>query len=313
MRLFLLLLLQLPLFLAAQYKETDLAIAAGKDSLRGTLVEPTGAERYPLIILEAGSGPTDRNGNSPLGVSANSYRLLARELAKQQIATLLFDKRGIAASKGSMEKETDVRFDTYVQDLIKWTDKAATNKRVSSLILAGHSEGSLVAMLAASQTRANGYISISGPASSIDKVIEQQIASQPAVVRQQVDSFLQMLKEQKHIDSVPPYLYSLFRPSIQPYMQSWLKYTPCEEIKKLSVPVLVIQGSTDLQVSAEEGKSLAACNPKASLVLVEGMNHILKDAPLEKGANLATYKDASLPINARLVQAIADFVKKTNK
>jgi len=304
--------LSVSFFAAAQFKEEAIALKTDHDSLRGEWIVPDGVSSFPLVIIVAGSGPTDRNGNSPLGVSANSYKLLAIELAKQKIGSLLFDKRGIAASKQAMVSEDVLRFDTYVQDLIVWIQFAAKDKRVKKIIIAGHSEGSLIGMLATQRTKIAGYISIAGPARSIDKIIETQVAAQPAIIRTQVDSFFTMLRENKKIDSVPPYLMSLFRPGIQPYIQSWMKYNPCEEIKKLTVPVLIVQGAADLQVSPEEGQQLSACLPGAAFEPIPGMNHVLKNSGTNRAENLATYSNAALPLNEELTSAIIVFVKKIN-
>ncbi len=300
-------------FCNAQFSSEPFAIKTDKDSLRGELIVPDEVATFAVVIFVPGSGPTDRNGNSPLGVSANSYKLLATALAKQKTGTLLYDKRGIAESKNAMVSESELRFETYVQDVIALYEKIAKDKRVKKIIIAGHSEGSLIGMLAAQKTKADAYISIAGPAYSIDKIIEKQIAAQPQLIRQQVDSFFTLLKQDKKIDSVPPYLMSLFRPGIQPYIQSWLKYTPCEEIKKLTIPVLIIQGSTDIQVSEEEGKSLAACNPKAKFELINGMNHVLKNSGPERAENLATYNNASLPLNENIIKAITLFIATLSK
>jgi pimeloyl-ACP methyl ester carboxylesterase len=311
--LFYLTLIIFPVFLEAQFREETLAIKAGDDSLRGSVIVPDSVKQFPLFILQAGSGPTDRNGNNPLGVSANSYRLLAIELAKHHIGSLLFDKRGIAASRHAMTKESDLLFDSYVNDLISWIEKARSDKRVQKIIVAGHSEGSLIAMLAAARSKTDGYISIAGPASSIDAVIKTQMAGQPEKIRVQVDSLFTLLQQDKKIDSVPPYLLSLFRPGIQPFMKSWMKYTPCEEIKKLKVPVLIIQGTTDLQVNEEEGKALARCRLGAAFELITGMNHVLKNSSADRGENLATYRNLLMPVNEVLVKAVAAFVNKINK
>ncbi|MEP6747772.1 MAG: alpha/beta fold hydrolase [Bacteroidota bacterium] len=301
------------LFVKGQFTEEAVAVKISVDSLRGVLIVPDAVVNFPLVIIVPGSGPTDRNGNSPMGVSANSYKLIATALAKQKIGSLLFDKRGIAASKSAMVTEDALRFDTYVDDLIVWIDKIRKDKRVKKIIVAGHSEGSLIGMLATQRTKTDGYISIAGASRSIDKIIMVQLASQPEQIRVQTDSIFTLLKQDKKPDTIPPYLMSLFRPGIQEYMKSWMKYNPCREIQKLTIPVLIIQGSTDVQVSEEEGKSLAACCPRAVFELIGGMNHVLKNSPMNRQENIATYSNPALPVNETLVKAIISFVTKINK
>ncbi|MFT3931987.1 MAG: alpha/beta fold hydrolase [Chitinophagaceae bacterium] len=296
----------------AQFAEELVAIKTSSDSLRGVLLVPANTKTFSLVIIVPGSGPTDRNGNNPLGVTANSYRMLATALANQQIACLLFDKRGIAASKTAMVAEDSLRFDTYVQDLQAWIAKLKTDKRVKKIIVAGHSEGSLVGMLAAQRSKTDGYISLEGPANSIDKIIMQQVAAQPEKIQTEIKSIFNNLRDGKKPDSVPPYLMSLFRPGIQAYMQSWMQYSPCNEIKKLSIPVLIVQGTTDIQVNEEEGKKLAACNPAAIFKLISGMNHVLKNSSIDRNENMASYRNTTLPVNEELITAITTFVKNIN-
>ena len=106
-------------------------------------------------------------------------------------------------------------------------------------------------------------------------------------------------------------LYSLFRPSVQPYLISWIKYDPQVEIKKLTIPVLIIQGTNDIQVSVNDAKLLAKAKPSAKLVLIKNMNHIFRTLEsTDKAANAATYNDASLPISDELVTTITSFINQ---
>ena len=278
--------------------------------LKGTLVLPAKGKKFDLLVIQAGSGPTDRNGNSILGIKANSYRLLANALAEKNIATLLTDKRGIAASSKAMKKESDLRFDDYANDLAAWIDFIKKDKRIKHVYIAGHSEGSLIGMLAAQKEKVKGYISIAGPGERIDRILVWQVRQQSPKVSQELDSMLLRLRNDQKLDSVPAYLYSLLRPSIQPYMASWMKHDPCEEIKKLRIPVLIIQGSTDLQVDIKEAEILRSCKPGAAYRVLEGMNHVLKEAPADRTKNMATYSDNSLPLMPGLADIIASFIKK---
>ena len=289
---------------------TEEKILSLSGDLKGTLVLPARGKKFDLLVIQAGSGPTDRNGNSILGIKANSYRLLANALAEKNIATLLTDKRGIAASSKAMKKEADLRFDDYADDLAAWIAYIKKDKRVKHVFIAGHSEGSLIGMLAAQKEKVKGYISLAGAGERIDKIVVWQVQQQSPKVSHELDSMLLRLRNDQKLDSVPAYLYSLLRPSIQPYMASWMKHDPCEEIKKLKIPVLIIQGSTDLQVDIKEAEILKACKPGAAYRVLEGMNHILKEAPAERTKNMATYSDSSLPLMPGLVDIIEAFIKK---
>ncbi|WP_114790313.1 alpha/beta fold hydrolase [Niabella yanshanensis] len=295
--------------LPAQNEEPVILHTATGD-LYGSLILPANRNKFDLVILQAGSGPTDRKGNNPLGVNADSYWMLAHELVKNNIATLLFDKRGIAASKEAGRDESKLVFDDYIKDLEDWVALFKKDKRIENIILAGHSEGSLIAMVAAQKIKVARYISIAGPAKPIDEIISWQLKQQAPVLAAPADSLFNRLRKGEKIDSIPPLLFSLFRPSIQPYMISWMKYSPCAEIKKLTVPVLIIQGSQDYQVQQSEGEALRACDPQARFSLIPEMNHVLKRSPGNFAEDRATYTQPALPIVQQLVTEIVSFIKK---
>ncbi|MFZ1529409.1 MAG: alpha/beta fold hydrolase [Ferruginibacter sp.] len=296
--------------LPAQFTDEPVSLLTKTGELKGTLLIPGGTKKFNLVILHPGSGPTDRNGNNPFGVKAKSYRLLAEALANKKIATLLIDKRGIGGSAAALKSEAELVFDDYVTDLVDWANLLKKDKRVKKLIIAGHSEGSLIGMLASQKLKAvDKYISLSGVAQSIDQVIVWQLQQQSSKMASMADSMFTRMKQGLKLDSVPPALAMLFRPAMQPYMASWIKHDPCAEIKKLTVPVLLIQGSTDIQVREEEGHKLHACNPAASIAVINEMSHVLKKGPADRTKNMATYSDEKLPIMPELVDEIVKFVK----
>lgn len=263
--------------------------------------------KIPVALIIAGSGPTDRDGNNPM-MKNNSLKILASELSKNGIATLRYDKRGIAESKAAGKSESDLRFDDYVNDAKGWIQLLKQDKRFSKVIVIGHSEGSLIGMLAG--TTANKFISIAGAGQSADKILKEQLSSQPKEVQDLSFPMIDSLQNGKTIDNVPPILNSLFRPTVQPYMISWFKYDPQNEIKKLSIPTLILQGTNDIQVSVEDAKRLSNANPKAELVLIYNMNHIFRIIDGDRQINLATYSKGNLPIANELVKSITDFILK---
>ena len=294
----------------AQFIAEEKTFATPTGNLGGTLILPTNGKVFKLVVIQAGSGPTDRNGNSGNALKANSYRLLAEALSKQNIATLLIDKRGVGKSMGALKKETDLRFDDYADDLAGWISFIKKDKRIGKIFIAGHSEGSLVGMIAAQKEKVNGYISIAGAGESIDKIITWQYAQQLPKAAVVVDSLLSRMRNKQKIDTVPPYLVSILRPSVQPYIVSWMLHDPCAEIKKLTVPILILQGTTDIQVEVKQAEMLKNCKPTATLKIVTGMNHILKEAPIDRTKNVATYSNGTLPIMPGLVDLIAAFINK---
>ncbi|MBB6003310.1 alpha/beta hydrolase [Arcicella rosea] len=301
-----------PIF--AQTHEENVVLKQSKGVLDGTLLMPNSTKKVPVVLIVAGSGPTDRNGNSSLNVTAKSYQLLAEGLAKNGIASLRYDKRGVGKSASSMMKESDLTFETYIQDVQQWIDTLKKSNRFSKITVLGHSEGSLLSMVAVQKSPVDGYISLAGPARGIDEILNEQMAQQPLPdsVKNEVKRNLDKLKKGETLPKLMQNMaiIMLFRPSIQPYMISWLKYVPAEEIKKVKAKTLIIQGTTDIQVSENEGKLLAAAQPKAKLLLINGMNHVLKDAPADRAENIETYTNPDLPLSKGMIEAVVKFVDR---
>lgn len=294
----------------AQAAEKEVSIDGGKAALHGSLLEPEGARLPAAVLFISGSGPTDRNGDSSLaGVRPANLRLLAQALAAQGIASLRFDKRGIAASREAAPVEKDLRFQTFVDDAVAWARLLRSQPGVKCVVIAGHSEGSLIGMMAAQHVPVCGFISIAGAGRPIAVVIREQLAGQlPPETLAQVDMVLAELKAGREVPAVPQ-TDPLFRPSVQPYLISWIPLDPAAEIRKVEAPVLVLQGDRDLQVSPVDARALAEARPDARLAILPGVNHILKAAPADRAGNIATYADASLPLDPQVVAEISAFVR----
>lgn len=297
---------------AAVGVEEPVELETTTGTLHGTLLLPEATTApYPVVLIIAGSGPADRDGNTTvLPGKNNSLKLLAEGLAARGIASLRYDKRGIAGSKeAGPASEADVRFEMYVDDAAAWVRQLRGDERFSTVTVVGHSEGSLIGMIASRQAGASGFVSIAGPGRRADLVILDQLRMQAPPLAAEAERIFATLTAGSRVDSVPPMLAVLFRPSVQPYLISWLRYDPAREIAKLSTPVLIAQGTTDMQVKAEEAQILASASPAARLLVVEGMNHVLKAAPLDYGKQVASYGDPSLPVVPQLIEAIGDFVR----
>jgi len=287
--------------------EKKISLKTTSGEIFGTLTTPEKVTKIPVALIIAGSGPTDRDGNNQV-MKNNSLKMLSSALVKNGIATLRYDKRGIAESKAAGKNEADLRFEDYVNDAKGWLQLLKQDKRFSKVIIIGHSEGSLIGMLVA--TAADKYISIAGAGQSADKKIKEQLIAQPKIVKDVAYPIIDSLKNEKIVTNIDPMLYSLFRPSIQPYLISWFRYDPQSEIKKLTIPVLILQGTNDIQVSVEDARLLSNAYPKAHLVYVDKMNHVFKIVEGDRPANIKTYNDLSLPIADKLVNSITDFILK---
>tara|TARA_B100000795_G_scaffold15709_2_gene10594 strand:- start:1771 stop:2706 length:936 start_codon:yes stop_codon:yes gene_type:complete len=287
--------------------EEIVSIETGTGKLEGTLVTGDLKSSKTVALIIAGSGPTNRDGNNPTMIN-NSLKMLASELAKVGISSLRYDKRGVGKSSSAGLKEVDLRIDNYINDASSWIEYLNNLSRFNKIVVIGHSEGSLIGMVASQKKNVDKFISIAGPGQPIDQTIREQLKAQPPFVLEQSTPILDKLLQGKTVENVPAFLNSLFRPSVQPYMISWFKYDPQKEISKLNMPVLIVQGSTDIQVSLKDADKLAAANKNADKVVIQKMNHIFKEAVIDRQANLKTYNQPELPIKSELVKAIGEFV-----
>lgn len=300
------------LFTAALYAgEEDITLNTPTGDIHGKLMLPTAATPCPVVIIIAGSGPTDMDGNNA-GMTNNSLLYLARELAANGIASVRYDKRGIGKSAAAGSREEDLRFDHYINDAAAWADKLGNDARFNKIVIAGHSEGSLIGMVAANRSKTvDAYVSIAGCGSPAYEILEKQLQGQPMQIQQESAVICKELREGRTVEEIPFYFSALYRRSVQPYLISWFAYDPAVEIARLNIPVLIIQGDKDIQVGTEEAAKLYAAQPSASMHIINDMNHVLKHCTtMQQMAQLATYKDADLPIKPELVPLIVEFIKK---
>lgn len=291
------------------FLESEMVLKTSTGHLFGTLTIPEQTQACPIVLIVPGSGPTDRDGNSAMGLQTNAYKMLSEDLAKNGIATLRFDKRGIGKSKPATASESELTFETYINDVVAWILRIKSDQRFATIAVLGHSEGSLIGMIAAQQTNAAGLISLSGVGKSADKLLQEQLKTKlPPQLLNESNKILDSLRIGKTVSNVDPSLLSLYRPSVQPYMISWIKYDPQKEIGKLKMPVLIIQGSTDLQVSVEDAKLLSSAKPDAKLLIIDNMNHVLKESDSDIQSNMATYSNPALPLKAGLIDELVHFI-----
>ncbi|ATA89532.1 alpha/beta hydrolase [Capnocytophaga stomatis] len=276
--------------------------------LSGTLYTPNTSQPTDLVILIAGSGPTDRDGNQPL-MKNNSLKFLAQELAKNEISVFSYDKRIFGLMKQNNLKEEELSFNDFIEDAVLVAEFFLKGKKYKSVTIAGHSEGSLVGMVASQKANVDKFVSIAGAGNSIDKVIEHQMETNAPLLLKQSKEILSELKKGNVVEVQNPMLQAVFRKSVQPYMISWLKYDPKTELQKLKMPVLIVNGTSDLQVPVSEAEILKEASPNAKFCIIEEMNHVLKTVT-NSVENMQSYANPDLPINAKLVQEIADFVKE---
>lgn len=296
-------------FVQATVLQRPITLDTGSGELFGSLLLPKSDTPVPVVLIISGSGPTDRDGNNTDGGRNDSLKRLAWVLAKHNIASVRYDKRGVAASLAATPDERNLSVEAYVTDAEAWGRKLKSDPRFSQLILLGHSEGALIATLAAPSVDAAGLISLSGSARPIDQVLRQQLSNQlPPALMQRSNELLDSLKAGHTDNNVPPPLQGIFRPSVQPYLISLFRQDPAAAFARLKMPALIIQGSNDIQVGVGDAKLLKAAKPDAELALIEGMNHVMRIVPNDVKRQLASYKDPQLPLAAELGTRILGFI-----
>lgn len=275
--------------------------------VKGTLVTPTSSEVSPLVIMLQGSGPTDRHGNQSF-MKNDALKKLSSALAGRGISSYRYDKRIMQMQRLGI-KEKDIRFDDFVTDAISVLDHFEQDKRFNKLIVLGHSQGSLVGMVAA-RGKADAFISLAGVAQPIDSILIQQITNQMPGLEENVQQAFKEMRASGSTSSYNPVLESIFRPSVQPFILSWMKYEPKEEIAKLEIPVLIINGSNDLQVEQAEAEALKTAQPNADLVILENMNHVLRKIEGDDLENSKSYNEAHRALHPELVDVLVKFINE---
>ena len=291
--------------------EEQIVLRTTSGNITGRLTLPDDGEPCPIAI--AGSGPTDMNGNTVgSGYKNNSLKMLAEELAIKGIASVRYDKRGVGMSADAATDEREIRFEHYIEDAIAWADMLKGDKRFNRVIVIGHSEGSLIGMVATNRSKAiDAFISIAGAGRPAYEIIEEQLMRQSEQMYREAAEINNKLREGILVEEVPSELASLYRKSVQPYLISWFRYNPTEEIKKIRVPVLILQGDKDIQVPVGDAEKLYAARLFSSYRIIENMNHVLKHCEsLNTLIQMQTYQDPSLPIEQTLTESIASFVKR---
>ncbi len=298
---------------AAAPAETSIEAAGPLGPLRGTMLSAS-VPKAPVVLIVPGSGPTDRDGNNPLGVRASSYRLLAEGLAARGISSVRIDKRGMFGSREAVADPNDVTVADYVRDLHAWASAIRRRTGVHCVWLLGHSEGGLIALAAAQKPQdLCGLVLVSTPGRRMAAILRDQLKSNPAnaPILNQALAAVDAIEAGRRINDrmLHPALRPIFRSDVQNYLIDLFSYDPAALIAKVHKPVLIVQGARDMQIHEVDAKKLKLAYPEAKLVILPGVNHVLKPVKADSiPANLATYSDPDLPLAPGVVNAIADFI-----
>ncbi len=280
--------------------------------INGLLLLPETEEPTTLAIIIQGSGPTDRNGNQPM-MNNNSLKYLAETLSRENIATFRYDKRLVMLARQGRLVEEKIIFEDFIKDAMDVTDHFKNDPRFSKIVIIGHSEGSLVGMVAAQDNRADAFVSIAGAGQEIDDVIVDQLERQAPLLKDDARTSFDDLRVNGIALNYGEGLSSIFRPSVQPFMRTWMAYNPQVEIAKLDIPVLIINGDEDIQVDVNEAQILKNTKPEAELLIIERMNHVFKKiTPGDTMENAKSYNEPNRKVMPELTNAIVKFIKALN-
>ncbi|MEO6348971.1 MAG: alpha/beta fold hydrolase [Aquaticitalea sp.] len=285
------------------YTETEIPASKFID---GSLLMPNDGSTTLAIII-AGSGPTDRDGNQNF-MKTNNLKKLAIALTNNGIATYRYDKRIVKQIRQN-NIDPNIKFDDFVNDAKDVIDYFKKHNEFKKIYIVGHSQGSLIGLLAA-KDRADGFVSLSGAGQTIDNVIIEQIQKTAPMFTEDSKRIFGILKEGKTTTDFPPALTSIFNMDVQPFISNWMQYNPVEEIKKLDVPILVVNGTKDLQVSVDEAKLLNDAAKNSELKLIDKMNHVLFIIEGDDQENAKSYNDHAAKVSEELINDVVAFIKK---
>lgn len=300
----------------AMAQQRDVVVECDWGTISATIDMPVEGSDTAVLIV-AGSGPTDRNGNSGAGLNTFCYKMLGEALVESSYAVMRYDKRGIGLSPIPVEDIPNLVFEDYIDDArtcLEYLRKEGFER----VIVAGHSEGGLIALALAAEEECclDGVVLLCAPGYNMAEILNYQLSQQlvPAYMGLMIKStnIINSLKAGKMVAEadIPKELIGLFHPTVQPFIISNMQYEPTELAARCRVPMLVVSGGRDIQVSVSNGERLHDANPAAEHRIFENMTHVLKDADTsDRMAQLmGIYTNANLAITETLVPTIVEFL-----
>jgi uncharacterized protein len=275
-------------------------------AIDAVLTIPPDVERPPVVLLIAGSGSTDRDGNGPQ-IKPATLKKLSEQLVARKIATLRYDKRGAGGWKPEFGRPEDFRFKDYVDDATALVNYLRSSGKFSRVVLAGHSEGGLVAILTARRVPVDRLVLLATAARKQGDLLKAQLEKQQLApdVQQPIVKAIDAIMAGQIVDPLPPGL--AIPPSMQPGIASAFTEDPIDPLKLIDQPTLIVGGGRDRQVARLDFIALSTASPLAKTLWLPQMNHVLNDVG-DDADDLAAYNQPERALDAALVDAVADFV-----
>jgi alpha-beta hydrolase superfamily lysophospholipase len=277
-------------------------------AIDAVLTMPPGVERPPVALLIAGSGSTDHDGNGPQ-IRPATLRKLSDQLVARNIATLRYDKRGAGGWKPEFGRPEDFRFKDYADDAVTLTNYLREGGKFSRVALVGHSEGGLVAILAAQRVGVDRLVLLVTSARRQGDLLKAQLEKKLAPdVFAPIAKAVDAIMAGQIVDPPPPGLS--IPPAMQPGIASAFVEDPIDPLKKIVTPTLIVGGGRDRQVARLDFMALSTASPAAKTLWLPDMNHVLNDVTNDAD-DLAAYTQSDRPLDADLIEAVAAFVQGT--
>ena len=287
---------------SASGEETGIRIG----NINAVLTMPPDAERPPLALLIAGSGTTDHDGNGPQ-IKPATLKKLSEQLVARGIATLRYDKRGAGGWKPEFGRPEDFRFKDYVDDAVALVNYLRSSGKFPRLVLVGHSEGGLVAILTARRVPVDRLVLLATAARRQGDLLKAQLERKqiPPDVLLPIMKAIDTIMSGQIVDPPPPGL--AITPSMQPGIASAFTEDPIDPLKLVERPTLIVGGGRDRQVARLDFVALAAAAPVAKTLWIPEMNHVLIDVANEDD-DLAAYNQPEGALDTALIEAVAAFI-----
>jgi len=291
---------------------SGLAMTASADETKirvgfidAVLTVPPDVERPPVVLLIAGSGSTDHDGNGPQAKPA-TLKKLSEQLVARKIATLRYDKRGAGGWKPDYGRPEDFRFIQFVDDATALVNYLRGSRKFSRVVLAGHSEGGLVAILTARRVPVDRLVLLVTAARRQGDLVKAQLEKKlPPEVLQPIVKAVDAIMAGQIVDPPPQGL--AIAPSMQPGIASAFTEDPIPPLKLLDQPILIIGGGRDLQMARLDFAALSAAAPTAKTLWLPDMNHVLVDVT-DDTDNLAAYNQPERALDTVMIDSVAAFI-----
>jgi alpha-beta hydrolase superfamily lysophospholipase len=269
------------------------------------LTVPPDVERPPVVLLIAGSGSTDHDGNGPQAKPA-TLKKLSEQLVARKIATLRYDKRGAGGWKPEYGRPEDFRFPQFVDDATALVNYLRGSRKFSRVVLAGHSEGGLVAILTARRVPIDRLVLLVTAARRQGDLVKAQLEKKlPPEKLEPIVKAIDAIMAGQIVDPPPQGL--AIAPSMQPGIASAFTEDPIPPLKLIDQPTLIIGGGRDLQVARLDFAALSAASPVAKTLWLPDMNHVLVDVT-DEADNMTAYNQSERALDSALVDSVAAFI-----